>query len=130
MKKLLMTCALIFSCFQTSIYSESQDKYSNFTHQLSSLSNEIDSMDSDMDKEQSQLLKKIIKTNIDFIESKVLHKLKHAEERLAKYKNLMSDASIDPEESEELLEKVNASEEKIKNLNDIILIIQKLKAKV
>ena len=99
----------------------------DFSKQLEFLQSEIEAANLVNDGKKN-IRAIVAKTNLQYLERSVLKKIKHIESRLASYQNKLS-SSLEDSELAELLEKIEAAEKKLKDLNDMLLGIEMLKAR-
>lgn len=108
-------------------YSNDSDSLSEVKSQLKSLESVVDRFDERGEKSGSS--KMVLRTNLQFLENSVQKKLRRAESKLEKYKEMLQE-SQDNEEVQEYLEKIQTAEKQIKDINDIITIISILKERL
>lgn len=105
-------------------YCNSQDPFSGLVKEIELLQKQIEQSAS----ENGQVKNPMISASVQFLEGKVLNKLKQSQSRLAKYQEQLRDAA--PELNDMLSKKIEATEKKIHSLNDILATIETLKAKI
>lgn len=124
--KMFMILFVTFFCWNIFAFCDSQNDSDVFAKQIKLLQSEIDS---GCGNEKGQIHHAVLKANIHYIECSILRKLKHAEEKLEKYKNNLSNSENGPQ-VQQWFKKMSLTEKKIKNLNEILLAIEMLKTKI
>lgn len=129
MKNRFLIVLLLAVCWKTLAFCDHTEKLSGLSKQMKILQHEIDAVDKELNKEKVKMLQTVLKANVVYLESSIIKKLKHAESKLQKQKTSLSNNS-DSETIQSELKKIDATEEKIEMLNEVLLTIELWKAKL
>lgn len=131
-KILFLTCVLMLMCMN-------QAFCLNFQSQVSLLKHEINKFDESKDKKEANLMRPIIKANLDSLVGAIHLKIKKYESKLEKIKEQIRsvnedgndpDKSSGEKSSEKYLKKFDSIQKKISSLNDLLSDVEQLKLKL
>lgn len=118
----------LLCCYQGA-YCGSEDNLPSVTPRLEMLQHNLEVYCNESNPEKSRMNKTILEANIHYIESKVLSKIKHAESKMEKYQRSLNE-SQNGAEVQIWLKKIRSTEKNIRNLNEVLLAIELIKARV
>lgn len=126
-----MTCLLILGW-------KSHASGSNFDSQVGLLKYEINKLDKINNKEESELKKRMIESNIEYISGSIKLKIRRLEENLEKIKikiqnyNNFNDNNGESMNviNERLWKKFSSTQKKIESLNDLLFVIDQCKSRL
>ncbi len=115
--------------FQSLVFADNQDQISTISNKMSVLSDDIEQLEDELNEEKARLMTAMIRSNVNYLESTIQYEIKHADARKDKYKNNLNTCSTELE-AQMWLKKMNASEEKLKTLTELLNTTLTWKAKV
>lgn len=127
MRRSLIIIVLILFCnLNFPIFCENLE----ITNQMEVIFNEIEASNKETDQgEKNKIRNTVLKTNIKYLESRVLKKIKRAESRLAKYKIKLGN-SENGQEVQLWLKKIESTQKTIQDLNEALFTIDMWKTKI
>lgn len=96
--------------------------------QLKILQSEFNRFSNEKNEEKSQMRGKMLEVNIQYFENSITQKIKKNEVKLKKYENNLK-MSLNGEEVQNWLKKMQSTEKKITYLNEILFGIEMLKVR-
>ncbi len=121
-KKILFLPVLAFVTISGVLKADIED----FNSRVELLKNEVEALNK---TEQSAVIKASLKTNAKYLEHKIRKKIKRMQARIEKYKANL-DYSLEQEEYQKSLDKINAAEKRLQILNEVLSNIESMRSKL